>query len=254
VFVLNYINKNIDKALKICFASKFSMSEINKKTRKLVIGGDGLFAEVAYELFTHDSSYEVVAFAVENAYLNKKQLFDLPVVSFENLEKFYSPDDHYYYAAIVYTELNRLRTRLYIDAKKRGYKLASYFSSKAFIWPNCELGEHCFIFENNVVNPFVKIGNNVILWSGNHIGHHGKIRDNVFVSSHVVISGMSDIGENCFLGVNSTLGDSVTIGEDVIIGAGTVVTKNLNPGKVYVGNPSRAIPRSSFETFNVKEQ
>ena len=57
----------------------------------------------------------------------------------------------------------------------------------------------------------VKIGNNVVLWSGNHIGHNTVIRDNCFIASHVVISGFCEIGENCFLGVNSTVINNITI-------------------------------------------
>ena len=83
---------------------------------------------------------------------------------------------------------------------KRWATPASYVSPRAFVWRNVKLGEHCFIFENNVLQPFVNIGDNVVLWSGNHIGHHSKIGDHCFVSSHVVVSGFCDIGANCFLG------------------------------------------------------
>ena len=158
------------------------------KKRQLIIVGDSAFAEIAYEYFTHDSDYEVVAFSVERDYLNRESLFGLPVVPFETLEETYAPADHSVYAANVYTQLNRLRTRLCRQAKAKGYQLASYVSSRAFVWPNVEIGEHCFIFEDNTVQPFVKLGDNVVLWSGNHIGHHSMIEDNCFISSHVVVS------------------------------------------------------------------
>ena len=51
------------------------------------------------------------------------------------------------------------------------------------------MGDNCFIFEDNTVQPFVTLGNNLVLWSGNHIGHHSTLRDHCFISSHVVISG-----------------------------------------------------------------
>ena len=74
------------------------------------------------------------------------------------------------------------------------------------------------------------------LWSGNHIGHHSKIGDNCFVSSHVVVAGCVNIGENCFLGVNSTLRDNITLGSHVVVGAGALVLQDapdyaLFPGK-----------------------
>ena len=206
-----------------------------EKKRKLVIVGDSAFAEIAYEYFTHDSFYEVVAFSVEREFLKKNQLFSLPVVPFEEITSLYIPEDYDLFVAIVYTELNRLRTRLSLSAKKMGYNLASYISSKAFVWKNSVLGEHCFVFENNVVQPFVEIGNNVILWSGNHLGHHSVIKDNCFIASHVVISGFVVVGENCFIGVNATIANNITIGKDCLIGAGAVITKDVLEDKVVRG-------------------
>ena len=65
------------------------------------------------------------------------------------------------------------------------------------------VGENSFILEANTLQPFVNIGNDVVLWSGNHIGHHSIISDHVFFTSHVVLSGNCVVGSNCFLGVNS---------------------------------------------------
>src|SRR5687767_7401530 len=123
------------------------------KERDLIIIGDSAFAEIAYEYFTHDSSYRVVAFAVEREFLMRDMLFGLPVVPFEELEHRFDPAEHHFYAALVYTQMNRLRTRLYREAKAKGFKPASYVSSRAFVWPNVERGEHCFIFEDNTVQP-----------------------------------------------------------------------------------------------------
>jgi len=193
---------------------------------KLVIGGDTAFAEIAYEYFTHDSDYEVVGFTVEREYLRKDSLFGRPIVPFETLEQHFDPATHSVYVASVYTQLNRLRTRLSQDAKRKGFDLASYVSSRAFVWRNVELGEHCFIFEDNTVQPFVRVGDNVVMWSGNHIGHHSTIRDNCFISSHVVISGYVDVGENCFLGVNATIVNNISIGRDCWIGPGAAIVKD----------------------------
>lgn len=222
------------------------------KTEKLIIVGDSSFAEVAYEYFTHDSSYEVVAFSVETEYMTKTTLFGLPVVAFEDLEKKYSPSEYKIFVATVYTKLNRLRTRLSAAAKAKGYRLASYISPRAFVWRNCEIGEHCFIFENNVIQPFVKIGNNVVLWSGNHIGHHSVIKDNCFIASHVVISGSVIIGENCFIGVNATFANDIQVGKNCLIGAGALVVKHVEDDKLIRGNPGEA-SGSALRFSKVKE-
>ena len=208
------------------------------KDRRLILLGDSAFAEIAYEYFTHDSPYEVVAFAVERAHLKRDRLFGLPVVAFEDLERDYAPAEHSFYAALVYTQLNRLRARLYREARAKGYAPASYISPRAFVWRNVKVGEHCFIFEDNVIQPFVTLGDDVVLWSGNHIGHHSTIGDHAFISSHVVVSGFCAIGANCFFGVNAAIGNNVTIGADCLVGAGAVVVKDVPPDSLIKGNLS----------------
>lgn len=224
-----------------------------KEKEKLIIVGDSAFAEIAYEYFTHDSPYSVVAFSVEKDFIKKEKLFELPVVPFEELQKKYPPQEYKIFVAIAYSQFNRIRERLYKEAKNKGYKIVSYVSSKAFVWKNVKIGENCFVFEDNTVQPFVKIGNNVVLWSGNHIGHHSIIKDNCFISSHVVVSGLCEVGKYSFLGVNATIIDNIKIADNCFIGAGATILKDTEEGKVYVGNPGKPLQKSSFEVLGVKE-
>ena len=221
------------------------------KDRKLILLGDSAFAEVAFEYFTHDSPYEVVAFAVERAYLKRPELFGRPVVALEDLAAKYVPADHWFYAALVYTQLNRLRARLYRAAKEMGYRPASYVSPRAFVWRNVTLGEHCFVFENNVLQPFVTVGDNVVLWSGNHIGHHAVIEDNCFISSHVVLSGYARVGANCFLGVNSAVSHNKTVAKDCWVGPGVCINHDTAEGEIYNLDKVPASRVSSLRFFKV---
>jgi sugar O-acyltransferase (sialic acid O-acetyltransferase NeuD family) len=213
----------------------------------LIIIGEGEFAEIAYQYFTHDSPYNVVAFSVEKAYIDKNSLFGLPIVPFEELEEYYSPEEFMVFVAVTYTKLNRVRTRLYNEVKKKGFRVVSYISSKAFVWNNVEIGENCFIFEYNVIQYRVKIGNNVILWSGNQICHGTSVQDNCFIASNTAISGECDIGENSFLGVNCCLSDHITIAKDNLIGAGAVVVTDTEEAGIYVGNPAKRMEKHSLE-------
>ena len=221
------------------------------KARKLIIVGDSAFAEIAHEYFDVDTNYEVVAFAVERPYLKRDRAARPAGGEFETVEERSCAREHEVYVATVYTQLNRLRTRLAAEAKAKGYQLASYVSPRAFVWRNVELGEHCFIFEDNTVQPFVRIGNNVVLWSGNHIGHHSVIRDNCFVSSHVVVSGFCDIGENSFLGVNATLANNVTIARDNWLGPSTTIMRNTEPGSLFKAEQQEPAKVSALRFFKV---
>lgn len=217
-----------------------------EKTKKIVLVGAGELAEIAYEYFTYDSEYEVVAFSVEREYVNSDSLYGKPVVPFEDIQDVFPPSEFEIFVAIPASQLNKLRTRFYKATKAKGYTCASYISSKAFVWRNAKIGENCFIFEDNTVQPFVEIGNNVILWSGNHIGHRTVIEDNCFLSSHVVVSGYCRIGNSSFLGVNSTFNDHVSIPRDCIVASGSLVSKDLiEPEKIYYGAPAKMMPKKS---------
>ncbi|HEY5257989.1 MAG TPA: acetyltransferase [Candidatus Baltobacteraceae bacterium] len=219
---------------------------------KLVIFGNSAFAEIADEYFTYDSPYEVVCFSVHREFMTESTLRGRPVIPYEDIETHVSPSEHALYAAITYQGLNRARATIASDAKGRGFELASYVSSRAFVWRNVQIGEHCFIFENNVVQPFVTIKDNVILWSGNHIGHHSTIQDNVFVSSHVVVSGFVTVGQNSFLGVNSSIGNNVEIGRDVWISPGVDVTKSVPAGTLLPLKRPDVHARTTYDFFNVE--
>lgn len=222
------------------------------KNKKLVIVGAGEFGEIAYEYFTYDSDYEVVAFAEEQKFRSKNELFGLPVIDFEKMQESYPPTQYEVYVAITYVKLNRARKRLYLECKRKGYKCASYVSSHAFVWHNVEIGENTFIFEDNTIQYHVKIGNNVVLWSGNHVGHRTVIEDDCWLTSHDVISGFCHIKSGCFLGVNATVGDNVTIEKDIVLGAGALTVKDLDAaGNVYIGSPAKKLGRTSYEQFGI---
>jgi sugar O-acyltransferase (sialic acid O-acetyltransferase NeuD family) len=221
------------------------------KQKSLVLVGDSAFAEIAYEYFTHDSPYRVAGFCVERAYLKRDSLCGLPVVPFEEVERHFDPSQHALHVAVVYTQMNRLRERLCREAKAKGYTLASYVSSRAFVWSNVVLGEHCFIFENNVVQPFVTLGDNVVLWSGNHIGHHSTIESNCFISSHVVISGYVRVGANSFLGVNCCVSNNRTLGRDCWVGPGVTLTQDVPEGSLFKPDKAAPSPVGSLRFFKL---
>jgi sugar O-acyltransferase (sialic acid O-acetyltransferase NeuD family) len=212
----------------------------NKK--KAVIFGTGEFAEVAHFYLTNDSDYQVAAFTASRAHIAKDSILGLPVTPFEDIEKNYPPGQYDMFIAIAYGDRNKTREKFYREAKDKKYKLLSYVSSQATTWPGLSIGDNCFIFEDNTIQPFVKIGNNVIIWSGNHIGHHSVIEDHCFIASHCVISGLCRVKEYSFIGVNATLRDGITIEKENIIGAGALILKNTQEGQVYPGLRSSALP------------
>ncbi|MFO0389450.1 MAG: acetyltransferase [Alphaproteobacteria bacterium] len=212
--------------------------------RKLVIFGLGDIAELAAYLFDLHTDYEVAAFTVNKEYMTSDRFMNKPVIDFDRVVTACSPQEHDMFVAIGYRDINKAREEKYNEAKALGYRLARYVSPFATVFDNVAIGDNCFIFEHNVLQPFVRIGNNTILWSGNHIGHHTTIGDHCFITSHAVISGRVRVGNNSFIGVNATLRDHLVIGNHCVIGAGAVLLKDAEDGQVFVAEstPASSVP------------
>lgn len=203
--------------------------------KPLIIFGFGDIAQLAHYYFTNDSNYDVVAFTVDASYLSTTEFCGLPVVAFEELADRYPSNTYSVFIALSYSKLNQIRQEKYLAVKSQNYHIASYISSHATILNDGNIGENCFILEDNTIQPFVTIGNNVTLWSGNHIGHHSTIHDHCFIASQVVISGGVEISESCFIGVNATLRDHIKVGEKCVIGAGALLLSDAEAEGVYIG-------------------
>ncbi len=212
--------------------------------KKVIIFGLEDFAELAHYYLVNDTEYEVVAFTVNNAYLPENKTFkDLPVVGFDSIEETYNPGDYALFAPMAPAQMNRIREKIYNEGKAKGFEFVSYISSKATILTK-EIGDNCFILEDNTIQPFVKIGNNVVLWSGNHIGHHSTIEDHVTFTSHVVLSGHCIVKKYSVLGVNATIRDGIIISEGTFVGMAASITKDTESWMIYVGNPAKPLKPS----------
>ena len=212
---------------------------------KLVLFGAGDIARLAHFYFSTDSDHDVVAFTVDSAYRATEQFEGLPLVAVEELTERFPPSMVKMFVALSYAKMNRIRADKYARMKALGYELVTYISSRCSYLSQHPPGDNCFILEDNTVQPFVTIGNDVTLWSGNHIGHDSTIGDHCFISSHVVVSGHVDIGPSCFIGVNATLRNSITIAERTLIGAGAAIMKSTTPGSVYPGPRAERLAKTS---------
>ncbi len=207
---------------------------------RVVIFGVADFASLGHFYLKHDTEHDVVAFSVSAEYMPSGKIFEgLPVVAFEEVEHKYSASDYVFFAPMSHRKMNRVRESVYNQIKAKGYQLISYISSKATVWPEAQIGDNCFILEDNTLQPYTPIGNNVVLWSGNHIGHHGIIQDHVLFTSHVVLSGHCNVEPFCFFGVNATIRDGLKIAEGSLIAMAASVIGDTEPWGVYKGSPAR---------------
>ena len=121
------------------------------------------------------------------------------------------------------------------------------------IFPGATIGENCNICANVVVENSVVIGNNVTIKSGVQVWDGVILEDNVFVGPNVTFTNdlfprsgnkvydmlTTRICKGASIGANSTIIPGITIGENALIGAGSVVTKDVPAGEIWIGNPAR---------------
>jgi sugar O-acyltransferase (sialic acid O-acetyltransferase NeuD family) len=215
--------------------------------KPLVLFGAGELARLAYLAFADDKRWSVVACTVSAPYVDDAQLFDLPVVAWEDLETTHPAADHALFVAVGYRRVNRHRRELCDEARARGYELATYASPDALIASDVQLAENTFVLGGSVIEPFVRLGRNVIVWSGALIAHDSTIGDNCFLAPRATIAGNVTLGDNCFVGVNATVRDGVTVAPDCVIGAGAVVKHDTQPGAVYSAQPTPMSGRPSSD-------
>jgi sugar O-acyltransferase (sialic acid O-acetyltransferase NeuD family) len=215
------------------------------RPRKVVLFGNGQMASFAHTVLTNDSPHEVVAFTVDGAYITDRTLLGLPVVPFEDLDRSHPPDAYAMHISVSFRRVNELRAEKYAAAKRKGYELVSYVSSRAFTWPDLTIGDNCWILEQSIIHPFVTIGNNVYIGSGVHVGHNSTIGDHSFLVGMIAIAGYVKIGTHCFVGIHSTVRDGLTIADRTVVGAGSTLLRDTQEGGVYMAPPAKLLPYSS---------
>jgi sugar O-acyltransferase (sialic acid O-acetyltransferase NeuD family) len=207
-------------------------------------------AQVVHFYFVKDRLFDVAAFVVDDAYLRSDRLCGLPLVPFSKMREAYPPEKFRAFVAIGYARMNKAREEKYLALKQLGYEMVSYVSPHATCFTE-KIGDNCLILEDNTIQPFVEIGNNVILWSGNHVGHHSRIHDHCFIASQVVISGGVTIENNCFIGVNATIRDHITVRRETLVSAGALVTKNTQAKSVLKAEDARCSTITSDRLRNI---
>ena len=198
------------------------------KNKKLFIYGVGGLADYAAYVFENDSDYEVVGACIEKNYLDKNPQDLKNIKVYEKIEDQLLQEHTYLFIAV---GNNVVRERIYQMSKQKGIKMGTYISSKASTWANLDIGDNCFIGEGSVIQPFVKIGSNTILF-GARIGHHCLIGDHVLLSGPT-IGGNVKIGNYSFLGLNSVVLQNLEIGPKNIIGMGVSIKSSTSEGEVY---------------------
>ncbi len=202
--------------------------------KKIVIFGNGNLSDVLFYYIKKLNIGEVIGFTVDDNFLSSDSHLELPLVSFEKIERKFSPDVCELLIPLSPNKMNKLRENKFKEAKYKGYALLN-FIHPSVINESLGVGENNIIFEDVILQPYSKIGNNNIIWSGSYIGHHVTVNDNNWISAGTVIGGESKIKNNCFIGINCSIKNNLILEDETFIGMGLAINRNTKPKEVFTG-------------------
>lgn len=215
----------------------------------VIVFGTQDLAQLAHFYLKEQAHHRVVAFCVTGDRWERDMSFEgLPVVSLDAVIQSHPPKSFRFFVPMTQRGMNSVRSGIYRRVKDLGYSCISYVSPHATVLTE-HIGENCFILEDNTIQPFVVIRDNVVMWSGNHIGHHSIIDDDAFFTSHVVLSGHCTVGRGSFFGVNSTVRDGLHIAEYTLVAQSASVVRDTQRLGVYMGVPAALGSKQSTEVM-----
>ncbi len=204
----------------------------------LIVFGTGDYAEQAEFYLRNDSPHKVSAFALSRDLIREATFLGRPVVAFETVETEFPPDRFRIFLPMSSRRMNRNRESFLGQARSKGYSPISYVSSNSTVHA-AHVGENCFILERSNVQPFARIGDNCVIWSGTHIGHHSVIDDHTFISGNVCISGRCRVRSHCHVSAGAIVDAGVDLAQGTLLGLASVAVRNTEPWTVNTGNPAR---------------
>ena len=100
---------------------------------KIVIFGNTLTAELALYYLQNDSEHEVVAFTVEEEFIEEDLFHGLPLVPFEKVEQLYPPAEFKFFAPLTEKNMNQVRARVYEQGLEKEYGICDFVKQRQFV-------------------------------------------------------------------------------------------------------------------------
>lgn len=197
-----------------------------KKLEKIVIVGTSTNAKHVYEFIRMYDLFEIVAFAVDEKYMQGTDYLSLPVLPLEHLDEYIDKSSVKLFVALLWNRLNADRRDIYLRLKNQGYQFANLISPTARIRGELR-GDNCWIHDYVVIQNDAVIGNNIAIMAMALVGDHVVLGDHCFLGAKSTVAGGSIVGTQCFIGINCTIFDDTHVGNKCILGACTAIKRNV---------------------------
>ena len=218
--------------------------------RKCIVWGATGQAKIVHEILLHEGAK--ISHFFDNNNSVASPVFGIPIsYGFSGLDEFVrnlsaNSLNAAQFDFVVAIGGGRGRDRQFIAEMLLGYgfKARSVIHPSAIISPTSKLGLGAQILAGSVISTDALIGDHVIINTGANIDHDCCLASGCHVAPNAALAGEINLEENVFIGTNATILPGLSIGKDSCVGAGAVVTKDVPPGVLVVGNPARQISQN----------
>ena len=207
----------------------------------LIIIGNGGHAKIVIDILEERGDYNILGIITKNKG-DEIGIGGYPILGNDSLlkELFNKGVKFAVLGVGGYTD-NSLRKRIYNNLKKIGFQIISAIHPTASLSKTVLMGEANVIFAGVVINPYVRLENNIIVGTGSTIDHDSIIKDHSLISAGVTVGARTKIEEEVILALGSKVMAGVTICKGALIGAGALVTGEISKPGTYFGMPAKKL-------------
>ena len=215
--------------------------------QKIILAGNAITAQILHSYLVSDPRYRLVGVTVDDEFVSKGGVGELPAVPISALPSAFPAGECRVLMAIGYKDLNRIRESVFARLKAMGYAIETYVHPGARVHNHVPLGEGSVVLPGAVIEPWVTVGANAVVWANVTLAHHCSVEEHCWIASGTVVSGQARIGRNTFVGVNATIVNGITVGEYSIVGAAALVSRAARPHSVHLARSAEPLRYSSDE-------
>lgn len=215
----------------------------------LIIGGKGsgtVIAEAVKDANLRGWN-EIEVEGLLNDRANPGDLLDgVPVVdvqSKENIAKYYAKGYKFIYSLHrIGGEMNFIR--LFDELGLKDEMLATFVHPTAYVAPNVVIENGSVVMPYVMISSAAHISVGTLIMTGATVGHNTTTGKFSHIASQAVVGAYISLGIGTHIGLNATVLEYKSIGDFSVIGMGSVLTKDVGKGEIWVGNPARFLRKS----------